>query len=195
MPTNFWWNAFSAAIGILVILWAYFMLEAFWNWVTRRIVRKATKGVRTGPAMPNPKHIPDPPPVKKTINEWAELDQQAIYNLTNKRIHALEEAALRDKLAKRIPYPISYNDIRATHRLHRMIYFDNRQDAEAVLDRLVEILGQYGNVSVGDYYDLVGETAKYADMKIGWTNLYTGGIIIRSRAGYTIDLPRPKNLD
>lgn len=69
------------------------------------------------------------------------------------------------------------------------ILFDNRGEAEAVLDLLCEQIETYGMVSVADLYEAVGETGTFTDNKYGWTNL-RGTEVRRERNGYVIKLPR-----
>ena len=52
-----------------------------------------------------------------------------------------------------------------------------------------ELIDQYGMVSVGDLYDLVGVTGQYTDNNYGWTDLRTASVV-RTRDGYMIKLPR-----
>lgn len=69
------------------------------------------------------------------------------------------------------------------------LIFDNRGEAEAVLDRMEEILSMYGLVSVADLYDLVGITERYTDNNYGWTDIRNANII-RVRDGYLLKLPK-----
>lgn len=48
--------------------------------------------------------------------------------------------------------------------------FEQRRDAEQVLDDLNTIQIQYGFVTVADYYDLVGATSCPDDNLFGWTS-------------------------
>lgn len=69
------------------------------------------------------------------------------------------------------------------------ITIPSRSEAEDVLARMEETIAEYGVVSVGDYYDLVGVTGNYTDNKYGWTSLRTADIV-RSNGGYMIRLPK-----
>jgi len=79
---------------------------------------------------------------------------------------------------------------RATHDFHEII-IPTRQEAEEVLDNLIEILSKYGQASVSDLYDLCGITPQFTDEKYGWTDL-RGADLTRTRNGYLIDLPKPE---
>lgn len=80
------------------------------------------------------------------------------------------------------------------------IIFDERGEAERVLDELRDILNEYPTVSVNDYYELVGKTNELGsstDPDYGWTNLDRVNVtaIRRGRErGYIINLPRTEYL-
>ena len=70
------------------------------------------------------------------------------------------------------------------------IILESKGEAEAVLERMSEIIDIYGMVRVADLYDLVGVTGDYTDNKYGWTNI-SGAKPVRIRDGrYMLDLPR-----
>lgn len=73
------------------------------------------------------------------------------------------------------------------------IIFDNRGDAEAVLDRMEELLDRFDVVSVADLFDLAGISCQYTDNKYGWTDLRSAHVE-RVRDGYVISLPRATSL-
>lgn len=73
------------------------------------------------------------------------------------------------------------------------IILDSRREAEEVLDKLYELLDQYGVVSVADYYDLVNVSGEYTDNNYGWTHLRNAEII-RDRDGYVIKLPKATSI-
>ena len=70
------------------------------------------------------------------------------------------------------------------------IIFSSRGDAEAVLSTMMEILDQFGVVSVGDLYDLANvNTQNYTVNKFGWTNLRNAQVM-RCKDGYILKLPK-----
>lgn len=81
---------------------------------------------------------------------------------------------------------------RATHNFDEIV-LDTRVEAEHVVDQMFHLLQKYGQVTITDLYDLVGETAAYTDNKWGWTELQ-GTDIRRTRDGYLIKLPPPIDL-
>jgi len=64
----------------------------------------------------------------------------------------------------------------------------SREEAEMVVERLIDIMDKYDVATVADLYDLVGLPSTHIDNKWGWTA--GGGIEVRQvRDGYVIDLP------
>jgi hypothetical protein len=74
------------------------------------------------------------------------------------------------------------------------IVFNSRGEAEEVLDRLTEAIRVYGQVSILDLYDLIGETSTPQDDKYGWTNLRNAGVQ-RTRDGYLLKMPKAMPID
>lgn len=82
---------------------------------------------------------------------------------------------------------------RATYEYDDIV-LDTRGEVERVIDKLEDSLDEYGTVSIGDLYDLVGITGSYTDYKYGWTDLRSARAE-RVRDGYLIKLPRALPLD
>lgn len=82
---------------------------------------------------------------------------------------------------------------KARHEFDEVI-FDSRADAENVLTKLIDLIEEYDEVSVSDFYDMVGMDSTYTDRAWGWTNL-RGSYVERGRYGYYIKLPRTVVLD
>ena len=74
------------------------------------------------------------------------------------------------------------------------IILETRGEAEIVLSRLVDLIDDYGLVSVADLYELVGVPSNYMDNKWGWENLSTARVE-RVRNGYLIVLPKVNPID
>lgn len=76
--------------------------------------------------------------------------------------------------------------------------FESISRADDVLDHMKEILDIYGNVTVADFYDLVGYPNEYEDTKRGWTsleNVRTGEytrLIDNESVRYRLILPEPE---
>lgn len=71
------------------------------------------------------------------------------------------------------------------------IILESRGDAEKTLDRMFDILEQYGVVTVGDLYQLLGLTTKETDFDWGWEDLGRASTK-RVSAGYLLELPKTK---
>lgn len=68
------------------------------------------------------------------------------------------------------------------------IFFENREDAEAVLERLLDYVREGQCATVADFYTLADITSDYTDEAYGWTNL-SQARIRRQRRGWNIELP------
>lgn len=81
---------------------------------------------------------------------------------------------------------------RAGYMLKEII-FDSRGAAEEVLGNMIDYLKDYGTVSVGDLYDMVGEPGQFTDNAWGWYDLGQASVR-RVRDGYTLVLPRIESI-
>jgi hypothetical protein len=73
------------------------------------------------------------------------------------------------------------------------IVLSSRREAEDVIDRLFDLVGQYGSATVSDLYELVGLPSTHTDNKWGWEDARGAGVT-RVRNGYLLDLPEPEPL-
>ena len=75
------------------------------------------------------------------------------------------------------------------------VIFEERADAETVLDTLQNLIDDYGEASIGDFYDAAGITPdnNFQNESWGWTDLRTARVQ-RSRDGYYISMPRERSL-
>jgi hypothetical protein len=76
----------------------------------------------------------------------------------------------------------------------RDIVIASRQEADEVLERMYDILGKYGSVSVSDLYELTGIQSGHTDHKWGWVTLRGAKIARMRNQGYLLDLPIPEPL-
>lgn len=74
------------------------------------------------------------------------------------------------------------------------IIFENRSDAEEVLDKLGELISVYGQASVADLCELVNAPYEYVANKYGWKNIHDA-VPIRVPNGYSLRLPRSMPLE
>lgn len=70
-----------------------------------------------------------------------------------------------------------------------MPLFNNRADAERVLDKLFEFVENYGHVTMADLYDMSGITSSISEHKYGWIDI-SDACILRFRNGFIIKLPK-----
>ena len=75
------------------------------------------------------------------------------------------------------------------------VKFDYREDAEAVLKQLDDMMREYRMVRVADLYDLAGISHDYTDNDYGWTNIRNAEIIRARDGGYIIKMPRAIPID
>lgn len=74
------------------------------------------------------------------------------------------------------------------------IIFENRSDAEEVLDKLSELINVYGQASVADLCELVNAPYEFVANKYGWKNIHDA-VPIRVPNGYSLRLPRSMPLE
>lgn len=74
------------------------------------------------------------------------------------------------------------------------ILFENRGEAEAVLDQMNAVIDRYGVVTVADLYDMADLSAPYTSNRYGWTNIRSADAV-RVRDGYILKLPRAMPID
>lgn len=76
------------------------------------------------------------------------------------------------------------------------VAFTTREDAENILADLQELIEDYGEASVADFYSLadMDNEITHVDHKWGWFNL-SGAHVIRSHDGYSVQMPRLREID
>lgn len=72
--------------------------------------------------------------------------------------------------------------------------FGYRQDAVALLNRLDDIIRDYQETSVADFYEALGKPSQYTDRSWGWKDISTSRIVPNGD-GWSIDMPRATNLN
>lgn len=75
------------------------------------------------------------------------------------------------------------------------IVFENRGEAEAVREQMVDVIDRYGFVTVADMYDMADLTAPYTSNKYGWTSIRNAETIRLSGGGYILKLPKAMPID
>ena len=82
------------------------------------------------------------------------------------------------------------NPNRAVGRSLQNLDFEFRGDADDTLSQMYDAIRQYGQVSVGDLWDLMGVSNESTDYNYGWYNL-DGAFIKGIPGGYRLMLSRP----
>lgn len=67
----------------------------------------------------------------------------------------------------------------------------SRDEAELVLERMIDVIDKFDFVSVADLHELVGLPATYVDNKWGWQSLQYSDIR-QIREGFLLNLPSPE---
>ncbi len=71
------------------------------------------------------------------------------------------------------------------------VALESKADAEEVLDRMEEMIDQYGVATVADLFEMVGQSGNgYTDRNYGWTSLRTATIFRDRHGDYRFKLPR-----
>lgn len=83
--------------------------------------------------------------------------------------------------------------VKTQHNFDEVV-FNDRAEADLVLERLMDLIDSYGVATVADFYDLAGISTDYTDNNWGWERLGSAAIR-RTRAGYILDLPRPITIE
>ena len=72
------------------------------------------------------------------------------------------------------------------------IVLSSKGDAEVVLTQLIDILDEYGQVTIADLRDTVGMSGQYTDRNWGWISLANARTErLRGTQNYILDLPQP----
>lgn len=90
----------------------------------------------------------------------------------------------------------------AIHSGFEALMKDNRGEAEEILIEMEEILNDYGQITVSDYYDLFGESTEFTQNNYGWLDLDNARIRRVPRGfydeetrryidGFAVEMPRP----
>lgn len=119
--------------------------------------------------------------------------------LKNKSIQNGLADAIEEKIRKWVYGPSgqpsyrTYGNPKAKNRIHyfrKGLVLSNKEEAELVLERMNDILIEFGVVSVMDLKELMGLPIDHVDQKWGWLDLPEAHIR-QIREGYTLDLPEP----
>lgn len=74
------------------------------------------------------------------------------------------------------------------------ILYNNRGEAEMVLQQLRDLVDNYGLASVHDMYELAGVTGDYTATKYGWIDV-SSAVVAHDRDGWIIKMPKASPID
>lgn len=74
------------------------------------------------------------------------------------------------------------------------LVFENRGQAEAVREAMLDTIEDYGLVTVADMYDMADLAAPYTSARYGWTSIRNSEVK-RVKDGYIINLPKAVVID
>lgn len=140
------------------------------------------------------------PVVKDTITQ---LIKGSIDMLFYGEVRSSSSSRRTSSNASRVSYRDYYDDRNTRRDLTRTstrysyddITFECRQDAEEVLNRMDEIVEQYGVVTVADLFDLAGITGNgYTDQNYGWTSTRSASVERNRHGEFILKLQRPSSI-
>ena len=73
--------------------------------------------------------------------------------------------------------------------------FSTSYEAATILDAMTQHCNTYGQVTLADYYELIGQIPTNVDDDYGWTDLSGATISEIESGGYTIHMPVAKLLN
>jgi len=86
-----------------------------------------------------------------------------------------------------------YGPYSAYQHLLFTIKFPNRDRAEDILVHLVEMIEEFGNVTVAEFFEMAKVNTGAKDKHYGWTDL-DGAYVQHANGDYRIVLPNPKQI-
>lgn len=116
--------------------------------------------------------------------------------ISNSIANKVESLLYDDIKIRRSPNSyLSYHHIRESReRLIEQVLFDNRADAEKILETMKDILKKRGVVTVSDYCDLADIFHDYQSEKYGWYSLKDAQVV-RTKNGYSLKFPIIRTLE
>lgn len=138
------------------------------------------------------------PTLKKTLSEMVSngIDMMLfgeVRSNKNKKRNRADRVSYRDYYDRD-----DRREIRTTRSSYDYedIVLNSRGEAEAVLDRMEEIIDNYDAATITDLYDLVGyDGGRYTDSKYGWTSMRNAEVKRTRDGGYLLKLPPAKPID
>jgi len=143
--------------------------------------------------------------------EVSEEEQRKFFDIVEKDIivptlkdtimDALNTAMYGTKSSKYPRYPsrrVDYRSLKRNREIYELddMYFPTLEEAKEVLERLQEYASEFGQVTVGYLYELIGETSPYTAEYYGWRRIDLEDTEIPKEGGaYMLKLPNPTRLE
>lgn len=89
--------------------------------------------------------------------------------------------------------PVTQRQTRSDFKYDELA-FSSREEADVVLDSLMDTIQTYGVARVSDFYDFIGQTCPYTENNYGWKDLSTAKILPDRGGQWYIDFPKPRAL-
>ena len=71
---------------------------------------------------------------------------------------------------------------------------DDRKEAIEILDKMIDTIGEYGLVTLAEYYKLIGVEPEMSEYSYGWADL-SSAMVLPSKSGFFIKLPKATLID
>ena len=124
--------------------------------------------------------------VKAASSEFSEHGAKAIVNM----VFGLPKKRNKVSYLDRSPEYVETCDFGVNN-----VHFGSRKEAANVLNRLADILDQYGSVTVGDFYVEAGfNDLCHSNIRYGWKDI-GDAYVVKVRSGWSISLPDPIKLE
>lgn len=79
------------------------------------------------------------------------------------------------------------------HKNYRHVVVSTKAEGDEVLRRLMELVRTYNEVSVADFFDLVGIRSTFRENQWGWKSM-VGAKVKKVDDGWELKLPEPEHL-
>ena len=129
--------------------------------------------------------------LSEVIDEEVQEVQDAKDEMHNEKVERDNKRDYTKPLRKSGKYPWGeYNrNYAATEYLS-----DDRKEAIEILDKMIDTIGEYGLVTLAEYYKLIGVEPEMSEYSYGWADL-SSAMVLPSKSGFFIKLPKATLID
>ena len=126
--------------------------------------------------------------LSEVIDEEVQDMKDEIYNEQVERDNKRDYTKPLRKYGK-YPWGDSYGTKTPTEYLS-----DDRKEAIEILDKMIDTIGEYGLVTLAEYYKLIGVEPEMSEYSYGWADL-SSAMVLPSKSGFFIKLPKATLID